>query len=100
LCCVTCFVAQVGDTSRIMKQNIDALRMIFYFYATLDEVRCVRVSSRTNRDARAQMIAPPKFSSVDICLEEFLYFLEDIGALKTAISVDDVSLQRSDAISN
>jgi hypothetical protein len=37
------------------------------------------------------MIAPPKFSNVDICLEEFLYFLEDIGALKTTISVEDVS---------
>jgi hypothetical protein len=37
------------------------------------------------------MIAPPKFSNVDICLEEFLYFLEDIGALKSAISIEDVS---------
>lgn len=78
-----------------MKQNIDALRAIFYFYATLDEVRRGGVSSRTKRDTRKQMIAPPKFSNVDICLEEFLYFLEDIGALKTAISVDDVSLNCS-----
>ena len=44
------------------------------------------------------MIAPPKFSNVDICLEEFLYFLEDIGALKTAISVDDVGSLHSAAI--
>ncbi len=44
------------------------------------------------------MIAPPKFSNVDICLEEFLYFLEDIGALKTAISVEDVGLLLSAAI--
>ena len=44
------------------------------------------------------MIAPPKFSNVDICLPEFLYFLEDIGALKTAISVDDVGLLHSAAI--
>lgn len=38
-----------------------------------------------------QVIAPPKFSNVDISLVEFLFFLEDIGTLKTAITVDDVS---------
>ena len=38
-----------------------------------------------------QVIAPPKFSNVDISLVEFLLFLEDIGTLKTAITVDDVS---------
>ena len=38
-----------------------------------------------------QLIAPPKFSNVDISLEEFLFFLEDIGMLKTTISIEDVS---------
>jgi hypothetical protein len=81
-----------------MIQNIDALRTVFYYYATLDEVRTHTLHTRGNTAAlraaghtRQQMIAPPKFSNVDICLEEFLYFLEDIGALKTTISVEDVS---------
>jgi hypothetical protein len=38
-----------------------------------------------------QMIAPPKFSIVDMSLIEFLYFLEDIGTLGPLISVDNVS---------
>jgi hypothetical protein len=38
-----------------------------------------------------QLIAPPKFSNVDISLVEFLFFLEDIGTLKVALTIDDVS---------
>ena len=74
-----------------MNQNIDALRTIFYFYATQDEVipkLCLVFAGSHGK----QVIAPPKFSNVDISLVEFLLFLEDIGTLKTAITVDDVSL--------
>ena len=38
-----------------------------------------------------QIIAPPKFSNVDISLVEFLLFLEDIGTLKTAITVQPLA---------
>ena len=36
--CMTLYL-QVGDTSKVMNQNMDALRTVFYYYATLDEVR-------------------------------------------------------------
>jgi hypothetical protein len=75
-----------------MNQNIDALRTIFYFYATQDEVQSPNFVSLTFAGSHGkQVIAPPKFSNVDISLNEFLFFLEDIGTLKTAITIDDVS---------
>ncbi len=42
---------QVGNTRKVMIQNIDALRTIFYYYATLDEVSTPTLHTRANTAA-------------------------------------------------